>query len=980
MDFSRKGVEKKQKMLVSKLPRNKRKLSVSAFKALLVLFLAIIVVGIGAGFGMLKGILDDTPEINADALIPKGYQTTIYDQDGNVVTILSTFDSNREYVYYQDIPTDLTNAFIAIEDERFWEHNGIDVRGIMRAFAEGVKAGGHFDQGASTLTQQLIKNQIYNVGLDEDTFLDSLERKIQEQYLAIEIEKVLSKEEIAEYYLNTIYLGQGRYGVETAAAYYFGKELSQLSVSECAVLAAIPQNPSKYDPISYPEENAKRRLLVLDKMLELEYITQAQYDEAIADNVYDRIATIESNRINAPVEVNSYYLDAVINQLEDDFMAQGYTKAEADYLIYSGGLDVVICQDPEIQEICDEVLNDESNYPAAKYQLSYALTLIDSDEKEHNYSQNMMVTWFQEEKGDTSFNLIFSDSESARAAVDEYKAALIEETGYTELAESYKLTIQPQISFTLMDQETGQVKAIVGGRGEKTENRSFNRATEATRQPGSTFKVLAAFLPALDGCGMSLATTYEDEPYSYANGVSVKNWYSGYRGPCSIRDAIRDSLNIIAVKTVTDVTPELAYEYLLKLGFTTLVEKRTTSSGQIESDINQSAALGGLTDGITNLEITAAYATIANEGNYIKPVFYTEVYDHDGNLLIDNRNPEEVPVCTPQTAWLLTNALHDVVTIGTGTAANSRNGLYVAGKTGTTSSNYDAWFCGFTPYYTASIWIGYDTNTNFSAGNYHKIMWRMIMDRICELEEQDTSKRFDMPDGIVTATVCDDSGLLPVAGQCEHTHTEYFAKGTVPTKYCDFDQYIEICNESHMKATEYCTDTTKYTYTIDDNGKITIIDADFAYGQDVLDATCILHTEETSSTEEGTSEETPEGGNNTKKYTITSVVDGQGGSVSPSVTVNQGASATFYITPNKGYEISDVIVDGKSVGAVPSYQFTNVNQNHTIYVKFKLIASTTTEAPPTTTEEAPTTTESPPTTTEAPSTETPTEPPTDPNT
>ena len=216
MDFSKKGVEKKQKALVSKLPRNKRKLSVSLFKTLLVIFLAIVVLGIGSGFGMLKGILDDTPEVNAKDLIPKGYQTTLYDQDGKELMVLASFDANREYVYYDDIPETLVNSFIAIEDKRFWEHNGIDVQGIMRAFAHGLQSG-DFDQGASTLTQQLIKNQIFNVGLDEKTMFDKIERKVQEQYLAVEIEKVLPKKSIAEYYLNTIYLGQGRYGVETAA-------------------------------------------------------------------------------------------------------------------------------------------------------------------------------------------------------------------------------------------------------------------------------------------------------------------------------------------------------------------------------------------------------------------------------------------------------------------------------------------------------------------------------------------------------------------------------------------------------------------------------------------------------------------------------------------------------------------------------------------------------------------------------------------
>ena len=967
MDFSKKGVEKKQKALVSKLPRNKRKLSVSLFKTLLVIFLAIVVLGIGSGFGMLKGILDDTPEVNAKDLIPKGYQTTLYDQDGKELMVLASFDANREYVYYDDIPETLVNSFIAIEDKRFWEHNGIDVQGIMRAFAHGLQSG-DFDQGASTLTQQLIKNQIFNVGLDEKTMFDKIERKVQEQYLAVEIEKVLPKKSIAEYYLNTIYLGQGRYGVETAAKYYFNKELKDLSISECAVLAAIPQNPSKFDPIVFPEENAKRRLMVLENMLDQNMISQSDYDTALADDVYSEIEQVSSIKKSSPTKVNSYYIDEVISQLEDDFMAMGYSKSEADSLIYSGGLDVRTCQDTQIQNICDDVLNDEDNYPADSYQLSYALTLVDDNGEQYNYSQNMMVTWFQEEMGQSSFDLIFSSEEDARAAADEYKAHLIETTGYKEQLESYKVTVEPQISFTLMDQETGQVKAIVGGRGEKTEDRSFNRATEATRQPGSTFKVVASFLPALDGCGMSLATVYKDEAYTYTNGGEVRNWYSGYRGPSTIRQAIQNSMNIIAVKTITDVTPELAYEYLLKLGFTTLVKERTNSSGGIESDINQSLALGGLTDGITNLEITAAYATIANEGNYIKPIFYTEVYDHDGKLLIDNRTPEESPVISPQNAWLLTSAMHDVVTIGTGTAANLSCGLYTAGKTGTTSSNYDAWFCGYTPYYTASIWIGFDVNTNFAAGSYHKNMWRKIMDQIVEAKGLDTSKTFEMPSGIIRATVCKDTGLLPVEG-CS-TITDYFAEGTVPTKRCGGNKKVVICNDSHKVATNTCKETTTYYYTEDDDGKIEIIDADFEYDQNILKEKCPLHPEEEETEDSSDSEDPNKTTEDNKKdsFKITSGVDGSGGSISPSTTVKSGKSTTFYITPDKGYVISDVYVDGSSVGPVSQYKFSKVKGNHTITVKFKKdkTEEPTTEKP--TTEEP--TTETP--TTEEPTTETPT--------
>lgn len=863
MDFTKKGAVKAQKELVSKLPRNRRKFSISFFKALLVLILAFVIVGVGAGFGALKGILDDTPNVNAEALIPTGYKTKLVYQNGKEITTLANFNSNREYVYYDSIPTDLVNAFVAIEDRRFWEHNGIDVQGIARAFIQGLSKG-DFDEGASTLTQQLIKNNVFNVGLNETTFLQSLERKVQEQYLAVEMEKQISKEHIVEYYLNTIYLGQGCYGVETAAKNYFDKDLSQLSVSECTVLASIPQNPSKYDPIVYPEENAKRRKMVLKYMLDLEYITKAQYDEALNDKVYDRIAKIsKKDSEEEKTEVNSYYTDEVIKQLQSDLEAKGYSEEDAETMIWSGGLKVIVCQDPEIQEIADSVVNDASYWPEPVYQLNYALTLIDKETKvQTNYSVENMESWFTEQQG-YEYSARYYSEDEARADADTFKAAMIEKSGDDVFLETFKLVIQPQVSFTLMDQKTGQVKALVGGRGEKTENRSFNRATEATRQPGSCFKIVATYLPALEACNMSLATVYDDAPYYYENGNQVFNWYGGYWGPKTIRYAIMESMNIIAVKCITDVTPQLAYDYLLKLGFTTLVDRKTDSDGLILSDINQSLALGGLTNGITNLEITAAYETIANGGNYIKPVFYTEVYDHDGNILIDNREPEKTRVISEQTAWLLTSAMHDVVTGGTGSGANSSTGMYTAGKTGTTSGDFDNWFCGYNPYFTASIWLGNDENITYSPGSIKCYMWRDIMDQIIEKKGLDTSVTFEMPDGIVQATVCSDTGLLPSNG-CP-TVTDYFDASKLPTKYCPGVKKVTVCNESHMLANKACPETTTYIYKLNSDGEY-VLDG-YMWDQSLLKEHCNIHldkkkdkkttTQKTTQTTEATTTEEP---------------------------------------------------------------------------------------------------------------------------
>ncbi|MCM1178895.1 MAG: transglycosylase domain-containing protein [Clostridium sp.] len=936
MNYSKRNIQKKQKKLVSKHTKNKKKISYILYKCFLFAFIFCIVSGVGAGIGMFTSIIDKAPDITniKDSVQLEGFQTTIYNQDGKELTTLSTANSNRVYVEYNDIPENLINAFIAIEDERFWEHNGVDARGILRAFFVGLK-NRNFSEGASTITQQLIKNQIFNVGLNESTFMDSLRRKIQEQYLAIELEKQIDKKDILELYLNAIYLGQGANGIQTASEVYFGKEnLNDLTLSECAVIAAITQNPSGYDPAVYPEKNQSRKNTVLQKMLEQEMISQSEYDIAIADNVYANISLNKNDDSTAAKSYNSYYIDAVINSLTDQLVNElGYSETQAYNLIYAGGLSIYINQDAAIQQICDEQINNPDNYPAGtSVALNYALTLSDQKTGElYNYSSNHLLAYYQEKTQNPKYNLIYSSEDTARAAADEYKAATIEKTGYIEYAESFSTTIQPQASFVVIDQATGYIKAICGGRGEKNGNLTLDRATDSKRQPGSTFKVLAAYVPALDTAGKTLATSYEDEETNYSNGTPIKNWYAGYRGTQTIRTAIKDSMNIITVKCFQDVTPQVGYDYLCHMGISTLKNGETSTNGIAENDINESMCLGGLTEGVTNLELTAAYASIANSGTYVEPTFYSKVLDHDGNVLIDNE-PDTKRVMKETTAWLINNAMQDVVTSGTGRVARLSSGMVAAGKTGTTSSNYDYWFCGSTPYYTAGVWMGYDSNTDFSNSDLHKAIWRKIMDGIVEMEGQDTSATFKKPDGIVTAKVCATSGMIPVEGQCKSTITEYFAKDTVPTKTCEIHQTVTLCDESHVKATKYCEETTTYHYTVDDDGNVTLEDADFVPEDDFMEKTCPIHTKDSvkkAKKEQDTSEQEEF----FETYTISTVVEG-GGSISGPTSAKRGETITLSFIPNDGFVISNVTVDGVAKGAVTSYTFEKISNDHTVVVTF----------------------------------------------
>lgn len=944
MNYSRHNTKKKQKKLVSKHTKNKKKVSYWIYKSFIFLFIFCILVCAGAGIGMIRAIISTAPDIAEieQSVQLEGFQTTIYNQDGKEITTLSTANSNRIYVEYENIPEDLSNAFVAIEDERFWQHNGIDARGILRAFFVGIQ-NGSFTEGASTITQQLIKNQIFNVGLNESTFMDSLKRKIQEQYLAIELEKQIEKQDILELYLNAIYLGQGANGVQTASEIYFGKEnLMDLTLSECAVIAAITQSPTEYDPIRYPENNQTRKNIVLQKMLEQEYITQQEYNTAMADDVYARISSNNKEAEHQAKTYNSYYIDAVINSLTTQLINElDYTETQAYNTIYSGGLSIYINQDAEIQEICDAQINNSENYPSGtSVSLEYALTLQDPKTEElHNYSSGHLLQYYIKKTGNPKYNLIYSSEDTARAAADEYKAVLIEETGYKELAESFSTTIQPQASFVVIDQATGYIKAICGGRGEKNGNLTLNRAMDSKRQPGSTFKVLSAFVPALDTAGMSLATCYKDEATNYSNGTPIKNWYSGYRGEQTIRSAIRDSMNIITVKCFQDVTPQVGYDYLCNMGITTLKNGETTVNGIAENDINESMCLGGLTDGVTNLELTGAYASIANNGTYIEPTFYSKVLDHDGNVLIDN-TPEKKQVMKETTAWLINDAMQDVVTSGTGTAARLSSGMVVSGKTGTTSNNYDYWFCGSTPYYTAGVWMGYDSNTDFSNSNYHKIMWRKIMDEIIYAKELDTSAKFEKPSGIVTETVCSTSGALPVEDKCKTTITEYFTKDTVPTDTCTVHLTVKLCDETHYKATKYCPETTTYHYIIADDGTIELVDADFELPDDYTDTDCPEHTKKKKKDKDKDAEETT---TSNIVYKISTLVEG-GGSIVGSTDVYAGSSTTLLFVPNDGYVVSNITIDGVAQGAISSYTFDNISSDHTVVATF--VPNTPTEAPP----------------------------------
>ena len=807
MDYSRKGIKRKQHELSSKGVKIKKMVFTTLMKALLISVISATVMGVCLGIGMFKGIIATAPDISTIDVTPTGYATKLYDTEGHEMTKLVAENSNRTYVGMDKIPQELADALVAIEDERYYTHHGIDIKGIMRAAAIGVQDNFQFSQGASTITQQLIKNSVFDKWATGETKTERIKRKIQEQYLATELEKHMSKEEILELYANTINLGHNTLGVQAASLRYFGKPVYELDLSECVTLAGITKNPSAYDPITHPDANYDRRQLVLQKMKELGYIDDAQYEYCLNDDVYARIN--ENNSQSTEDTVYSYFVDEVIEQTVEDltelYINQGYTETQASNRaynqLYSGGLQIYTTMDPKIQKMCDEIYADESNFPEnTKWYLSYKLSIEHADGTTENFSSEMFKAYYKEKN--KSFDMLYSSQDEAYSAIQAYEEAVMVE-GDEIIGEKISLTPQPQVSLTIEEQSTGYVVAMIGGRGSKESSRSLNRASNTTRQPGSTFKVVSTYAPAIDQAGVTLATVFVDAPFNYENGRPVSNWYSsGYKGNCTVRYAIEQSLNIIAVKCLTYITPELGFDYLKDFGFTTLVERRVEPDGRITSDVQQALALGGITDGVTNMELNAAYATIANGGMYMEPILYTKIYDHDGNLLIDKAAEQDRHrVIKETTAFLLTDAMVGVVTKGTGGKVNF-GGMAIAGKTGTTSKDKDVWFAGFTPYYTATTWTGYDNNENMKGKEVQlsKTLWRTVMSKLHENMEY---KAFDIPSGIVQASVCSQSGKLPLPGLCTPI-TEYFAEGTVPTATCDVHVAGSICAATGLAACDTC--------------------------------------------------------------------------------------------------------------------------------------------------------------------------------
>lgn len=846
MNYSSRAIHKRIKALRSTSSKIGRKSVLLAFKLITICIVICVVMLACVGLGAFTGIIETSPQISLDAVSPQWYQSYIYDSEGNKVETLVASGSNRIEASIEDMPDHLIKAFIAIEDDNFYTHNGIDPRAIVRAVYKTVKSGFKDTQGGSTITQQLIKNNVFSAE-SENSLIDTVKRKFQEQYLALILEQNVDKETILQNYLNTINLGNNNLGVQAAALNYFNKDVSELTLSESAVIAATTSNPYKYNPVRFPENNASRRKIVLTYMKDQGLISEEEYNEAMADNVYDRIMNVKNNSMNG--SAYSYYTDALITQLMNDLMSiKGYTQTQAYNLVYRGGLQIYSCQDGELQKYAEEVVNNPDYYSGRyDFTLRYRIQIKDKNGDYHSYTENSILNFYQSTLGMSGFKLLFSAESEAQEAINAFKNYILQETGGTvvEGTESITYTLEPQASFVLIEQSTGCVRALVGGRGDKTHSLVLNRATDSTRSPGSSFKLLTVYSAALDTAGMTLATVYDDVPYLYSTGKLVTNVDDEYHGLMNIRESITVSRNVPAVKIITDISPELGYSYALSYGISTLTQ---------DEQHYQAIALGGITNGATNYEMTAAYSAMSNYGVYNEPKLYTKVLDHDGNILLDNTATNSHRVIKESTAWLLCSALRSVVTDNI-TFLMSDN-MYYAGKSGTSQLNTDKWFIGFSPYYTAGIWVGNDDSTPVNTDYYTMTqlnIWRDIMDHAHEGLEY---AEFQKPYNIVEAEVCAESGKLAVAGLCDcdprgsQVITEYFEDGTVPTEVCDVHVMVTMCRDSEKVAGLNCPAQSRFKSVyikkdlslIQNMDQYIITDLDYVITPEMMNDVCDVHT------------------------------------------------------------------------------------------------------------------------------------------
>ena len=739
-----------------------------------VLALCVALALLGAVVGIAKAFVDTAPTLDLAALDAQDKTSFIYDSQGNLITDYKGTE-DRIMVSIDEIPEMLQNAFIAVEDARFYEHNGVDVKRIVGALVANFTSGS--TQGGSTITQQLIKQTVLSSE-------QSYKRKLQEAYLAMELETRYTKKQILESYLNTIFLGGSYYGVRVAAYGYFGKSLDQLTLRECAMLAGLTRSPNYYNPrsnfytrntegSSTPDITNNRTDYVLRQMRENGLITAQQYNAALDRST---ASVLEKSPASTDMYAYPHYVEYAISDVVDTFLdLNGLEDTSANRYamenkLRTGGYSVYLCLDTEIQEIVEDTLANWSSYPR----------LRDPSDKVYQ-SRNSDGT-------------------------------------YTEIE-------QPQAAACVFDYRTGELKAIVGGRYKPTTRKTLNRASGMTMPVGSSIKPLTVYAPAID-LGASPASIAYNMPVpisGWKDSSGKDSWPKnygggGYKGPQSFRSALRNSYNTAAAQILmTYVGVSRSVEYLHLMGIP-------------DKNINADPfglALGS--SGLTPVQMAVAFGTIANKGVYQQPLSFSRIVDSNGNVVVDmHQQQDRHQVFKPSTAYLVVDMLKEAVQSGTGTKAKISSQV-VAGKTGTNSDSKGVFFAGMTGWYSASAWIGHDNykalSSKATGGNAAAPLWQSFMEKIHKAKNLDSREIIDGTPSdynLVRVTTCGVSGQL-ATDACYNdvngykTITDYWSADSVPTAYCSMHKSVSVCTESGLLATDYCP-----SYSVETRGIVLI--------------------------------------------------------------------------------------------------------------------------------------------------------------
>ena len=693
-------------------------------------------------------------------------------KDGEEISTVAGL-KKRKSVTLDQIPQYMQDAYVSIEDERFYSHSGVDLKRTLGATVTYILHAGKSSYGGSTITQQLVKNKMED---DEDSGIAGIQRKVREISRAYQLEKQYSKKQILEMYLNEIFVGADVYGVELGAKYYFNKSVSDLTLTECAFMAGINHSPNSYNPFGENDRSDKiksRTKTVLAKMKELGKITTEEYNASIAEVE----AGIKFEKGDTTSGTMSYLARAAYEQVAKEYAEkEGIETSEAKRILNGSGYKIYTTQDDKIQSIAEDVYRNSDEH------IFYGKATNNNGE-------------------------------------------LINE-GHTQGA------------IVIIDHKTGYVVGCMGGLGDDVNSTGLNRATQSSRRPGSSIKPIAAIAPALEAGIITASTVYDESTTSF--GDYTPSPHKGY-SLVTVRKGIEFSANTMSVKILSELGPNNSIAFLRKLGITSLV---TASENSAHNDENLALVLGGLTNGVTPLEMAEAYTTIANDGVHITPTFYTKVEDSSGNVILEAKQ-ESNRVISEGNAYILKSILTGPVIGADGTAGSAKiSGQDTAGKTGTTDNNYDRWFCGFTNYYTAASWFGFDIGEDLWKAGANRInrataLWKSVMSQIHKGLDNSS---FEKPSNVVTAKVCKTSGKL-ATDECTDTYTEYFVKGTVPD-YCDGHVVLNICKETGKIANENCPDVEKKTYIKkpekEVKGNWSTNDGD---KYDVPTETCTTHTE-----------------------------------------------------------------------------------------------------------------------------------------